>query len=578
MKTLFDPGQAAKVAKQLSRWVTSQSPKTAARRGGRIQLVSPSLCHDALQRLGPSLQAHHGCDLIDINPGTCLWSRHLHDVVKPRRHILVEPEREAFDEFITPLIEEDPIRYGHAETLSEVLDASNRFLSQGVIESRIAERRSSFNYKILMTVNTSRPVDTSLWSGSKTGYFVNDYYTSFWGLRTDIHRYGLVRVLAWVPEPDKSMLVPRTVEQRSRQTVQLEATSSVSEIAGTGWSRGSEPFDRPFNWPDLVSEAAHAVRAEETAKQIQTPNTRRGLPPWPPSWSLSLDLELLKGAPAAFHTSDMQEFLELDDKLKIDDPQWRSKALHGKSMPRSNTSDQKRWRGLLRQRRLDHGRYQDTAGLVGQQRNLEQRWRHQLLRNAEHHVNGSLAQLKEEADRIKNATNKLKRPFQAIGKTAIDDFRAYDSRPQALAWNQRQYEPLLAQTKEFAPARPLSLIDITPSPDFRRRLTTEDECEIFDFVVCHLWQRKIKNDVHSALTALLQAGVEGFVETCPALKDPVQGGWYDLTGLRLRSLPAKVYLDIALAWAKWPFRPPLRQLLPAPGANSRFRDLHELGI
>ena len=569
MKTLLDAGQAAKVAQQLSRWVNRQSPKAAARRGGRTQIISPSLCHDALQRLGPSLQAHHGCDLIDINPGTCLWSRHLHDTLKPRRHILVEPERKAFDKFITPLIEEKPERYTHTETLLEALDFSAGSLSQDVVNRGSVPPRSALNNRLLMTVNTSRPIDSFTWSGSNTGHFVNDYYTSFWGLGHDIHRYGLVRVLAWIPEAHTSLLVPRTVEQRSRRVVPLEATSSMFEIASTGWSRAPDPFERPFSWTDLVSEAGKAVRDAEPVGDIVVPEARRVLPPMPPWWSQPGDLDLLREIPATFHTPNMQELLEIDDRLLLDNPEWRNMALHQKSRARGTTPDQKRWRALLTQRRSEYEKYLDTCSLVKRQRDLEQRWRHVLQHGGDF---TDTEQLKAEAERIKNAMNKLKRPFQAIGKTAVDDYRAYDSRPQTLAWNERPFEPLLVQPQEFAPAQPLSLIDINPSPHFRGCLKADEECEIFDYVVGRLWQRRLNNDLHSALTALLQAGVEEFIETCPSLRDPMQGGWYDLTELRLRSLPTKLYLDIALAWAKWPFRPPLQQLLPAPGAKSRFRE------
>lgn len=572
MKTLLDAGQAAKVAQQLSRCVHRQSPKAAARRGGPTQIISPSLCHDALQRLGPSLQAYHGCDLIDINPGTCLWSRRLHDALKPRRHILVEPERKAFDRFITPLIEQEPERYTHTATLLEALDFSTGSLSQDIVNSGSTEPRAALNNRLLMTVNTTRPIDSFLWSGTNTGHFLNDYYASFRGLGHDVHRYGLIRVLAWIPEAHTSLLVPRTVDQRSRRVVYLEATSSVSEIAGTGWSRASDTSERPFSWPNLVSEAGSTLRGAETVGDVVVPAARRARPPLPPWWSQPGDLDLLRETPATFHTPNIQELLAIDDRLLIDDPAWRNKALQQKSRTRGNTVDQKRWRALLTQRRSQYEKYLEVFRCVEQQRHLEQEWRHEVLRDGDILDTGSTEKLKAEAERIKSAMNKLKRPFMGIGKTAIDDYRAYDSRPQALAWNQRPFEPLHVQPQEFAPARPLSLVDIKPSPHFRERLGTDEECEIFDYVVGRLWQPRMKNDVHSALTALLQAGVEEFVETCPSLNDPVQGGWYDLTELRLRSLPAELYLDIALAWAKWPFRSPLQQLLPASGANSRFQE------
>ena len=572
MKTLLDAGRAEKVAEQLSRWVSRQSPKAAARTGGRTQIISPSLCHDALQRLGPSLQAHRGCDLIDINPGTCLWSRYLHDALKPRNHILIEPERKAFDRFITPLIEQKSQRYTHAATLPEALDLSTGSLSQDTVKNGSTEPRATLNNRLLLTVNTTRPIDDFNWKGTNTGHFLNDYYTSFWGLGHDVHRYGLIRVLAWVPEAHSSLLVPRTVDRRSRRVVYLEATSSVSEIAGTGWRQASGPFERPFNWSALTSESAEAVHLTESAGDIATPEARRSLPPLSQWWTQPGDLDLLRETPAMFHTTKMLELLAIDDRLKIDHPEWRDKAVHSKPRIPGKTADQKRWRALLTQRRSMYDKYLKTSSLVEQQRALEHRWRRTLLASEGAMNTPASNELEAGAKRIKGDVNKLERLFLRIGKTAIDDYRAYDSRPQALDWNQRPFEPLLVQPQEFGPANALSLVDIKPSPHFRERLKTDEECEIFDYVVGRLWQPRMKDDVHSALSALLQAGVEEFVQTCPSLKDPVQGGWYNLAELRLRSLPAQLYLDIALAWAKWPFRPPLQQLLLTSGANSRFQE------
>ena len=577
MKSVLYPGYTSRLTQQLSKWATSRSLATAAKKGGRTQIISPSLCHDTLQRLAPSLQAHHGCDLIDINPGTCLWSRHLHDVLQPRRHILVEPERRAFDEFISPLIEENPVRYAHVETLPEALEASNGLLSDDIVKKQEVEPRTAVARKLLMTVNTTGSIDPFLWSGTNTGYFVNDFYTSFWGLRTNIHRYGLIRVLAWVPESHTSIFVPRTVEQRSRQSVHLEATSTVTEVASTGWNQAPHSSDRDFHWPDLALESANAVRIAEAAGGLETPEARKSLPPVRPSWSSSGDLDQLRELPAKLLTREVRELLELDDKLRIDSLQWRNEAFQRKSTPRGNTSEQRRWGQLLRRKRFEYERYLETAAILSSQRDLEQRWRHQLLRD-EHQIGaGQVTALKQEAERLKTKMNKLKTPFLVIGKKTIDDYRAFDSRPQALAWNQRKFEPLAVQPQEFAPERPLSLIDIAPSPNFRQQLITEDQCEIFDYVIGHFWQGYLHNDVHSRLTALLQAGVDEFVETCPSLTDPVQGGWYDLTELRIRSISAKLYFDIALAFDKWPFRPPLQKILPGLGAKSRFRETDAFG-
>ncbi|KAJ3503224.1 hypothetical protein NM208_g16558 [Fusarium decemcellulare] len=42
--------------------------------GNRLNIVSQDLCDDIINYLGPSLERHRGCDLVDLNPGVGLWS------------------------------------------------------------------------------------------------------------------------------------------------------------------------------------------------------------------------------------------------------------------------------------------------------------------------------------------------------------------------------------------------------------------------------------------------------------------------------------------------------------------------
>jgi mitochondrial transcription factor 1 len=584
MKTLLDSSQAAELTKQLSKWVTSQSPKAPARKGGRTQIVSPSLCHDTLQRLGPSLKPHYGCDLIDINPGICLWSRHLHDVLKPRRHILVEPERKAFDGYITPLIEENPELYVHTTTLSDALDASNGFLSEHLLKQNTVAPLASNAHQLLITANLTGHLDAKYWFGTTAGHFFNDFCGSFWSMHSEMHRYGLIRVLAWTPDAYKSEVAPRTVEQRGRKSILLETMASVSEIASTGWNRVPGAYVHDQVWPGLVKEAADAVQVKQTAAGVKSPQDRFDAPPWAPQWAVPPDPQVLRSSPTASHMSKTQELLRLDDRLGTEAPDWHKKALRAVAMdvngpkakfPANTTPEQKAWRTQMSHKRTIYKTYLDTAKIVKRQRSLDQRWRSLLLQIQGGALDAeTLTRLEDEAKIVLGATDDLPESSKAIARRTIDDYRAYDSRPQALAWNKRQFEPLLVQPKEFAPDTPLALFDITPSPEFRQTLPNYEQCEMFDYIITRLCGIDIlpTTNVQAALTQLLGAGVDEFLETCPSLKDPVQGGWYDLSQLRLRSLPPKLFLDIALAWEKWPFRRNWTQVLLERRSISPFEE------
>lgn len=62
---------------------------------------------DIIERLKPSLEKHHGCDVIEINPGPGVWSSALHEVLKPRTHVLMEPDHEFFQPMLQPLLDAD---------------------------------------------------------------------------------------------------------------------------------------------------------------------------------------------------------------------------------------------------------------------------------------------------------------------------------------------------------------------------------------------------------------------------------------------------------------------------------------
>jgi hypothetical protein len=53
---------------------------------------------------------------------------------------------------------------------------------------------------------------------------------------------------------------------------------------------------------------------------------------------------------------------------------------------------------------------------------------------------------------------------------------------------------------------------------------------------------------------LIPAGTDDFIQTVPGIHDPTKGGWFDLSNLRIRTLPADMFVEIALAYEKWPFR------------------------
>ena len=553
--------QAARTSQQLSRWV-KQSPDHW--KLNRIHIVNPGLCHDALDRLAPSLEAHHRCDLIDVNPGVSLWSRHLNAVLKPRRHILVEPELDTFSDFVQPLLQKEGSSYRHANNLKDALDRGHGLLSDHNIRQCISTP-NTFNASLVLSLNLAgayKPAARE--AGTNAKYFINNLYASLFGLRDQIFQYGLVRVLAWVPDDDKDSFVPRTVYHRTKQSLQLEAASSITEVVGGRHNRIIKNASRNHRWYDLDKENREALLMGQNVENSVSTVDRQDDPLLPPMAAIPTDIEQLRAGNYRDSPVVVADLLKVDEELK--GTEWYQKWSDKPALKHRNpeTDQQKQWRRLMQRVKTMHVQYTDIKRLVDRLRILEQSQRKAYRKDC---TSMEVMELRAEAERLRFRVNTWWSENKTLARKAIDDYRAYDSQPKALSWNMRSTDPLIMHARETAPQKPIALLDIMPDPQFRQQLDTNSKVVCYDYVTMKLCSRWSK-DVQSALSGLVQGGVDEFVDTVPSLKDPTQGGWHDLSDWRVRSLPAKLFMDIALAFEKWPFRPEVEKLQLSMGRDT----------
>ncbi|ETN46619.1 uncharacterized protein HMPREF1541_00805 [Cyphellophora europaea CBS 101466] len=555
MRPRISLGEAASVATELRSWYL-----TSARNNPRTQIVNPRLCQDILQRLAPSLERHKGCTLLDINPGVCQWSEHLHDIVQPRRHILAEPKRETFAPFINPLLEKVGSRYEWTDKGLGSIIHDTKFFEEENLDQK--DQLTTSNPNILVTINLSDNVLNP--KGGLTvrahTYFINNLYASLFTLRNDLFRHGLFRVLAWLPDEDKHLFVPRTVEQRSKQSLQLDTTCSVTEVASLS-STAEDENPRHQRIYDLSIEDLRTVRKKDRAAGIFVPSHHPDTDPLPPAVHLHPSVESYKSIDHLERHAYQDELMSLDDQVKREFPEVYEAYAPGwlsvdKRIPRSHSNEPliKQWKLLYVRARTLHKTYLLKTSIAKEQRDIEAQWRAAQEGGDEEALKG----LKHRAEKNLAAVKKQKATNQQWVRKAIDDYRAYDM--QAFSWYRRPYNPLVTSTShfarskgDFAKQKALALVDIEPDPNFRKTFDTDTRWRIFDYVITRLsvaWTR----DVYTALQHIIPAGVDEFIEMVPSLKDPRRGGWHDLRELRMRSLPAEIWVDIALAYHEWPFR------------------------
>ena len=401
-------------------------------------------------------------------------------------------------------------------------------------------------------------------AGTNAKYFFNNLYASLFGLRDQIFQYGLVRVLAWIPDDDKDSIVPRTVYHRTRQSLQLETASSITEVVGGPENRSVRSSVRDHRWYDLDKENSEALLTGQNMKMPNYTVERQDEPLLPPVIAIPAEMEQLRAGKYRDSSAFVADLLELDDKLK--GTEWYQKQSKKPAPKHQNqeTEDQKQWRLLMQRVKTMHVQYMDIKQLVHRLRSLEHSLREEHTKDS---TSTKVMDLRAEAERLRVRVTTWRPENKTMARKAIDDYRAYDSQPKALAWNKRSADPLIMHARETAPQKPIALLDIVPEPQFRQQLDTNSKVVCYDYVTMKLCSRWSK-DLRSALSGLLQGGVDEFIDTVPSLKDPIQGGWHDLSDLRVRSLPAKLIMDIALAFEQWAFRPEVEKMQLSMGRDT----------
>ena len=553
MKPLYDAAAAAKAATRLSSWYNTTQ---YGRIGSRVQIIDPRLCHDVLQRLAPSLERHKGCDLIDFFPGVCLWSEHLHEILQPRRHILVEPNRAAFEPYLKSLLDRNPERFQWTDKhLSQVFEDDTFFGESKILDD--STRFTTGNPKILVNINLAGAVESKHnFSARRDAYFFNNLYASLFGLRDDLYKRGLFRVLAWVPDDFKHHVVPRNVDRRSRQALEFEVCTTITEVAGA--SREMDQQSRSRRIVELENEDMEPPGANESLGLV-VPDGRTDVPPIPPAVHLHPSVESLRSGKHVHRHDYLDRLLELDEQVKALHPEvyeklkWAWASLGQRPPVRSRDPIVREWLSLYNRARTLHLSHLNKLRIVGEQRSIESEWRVA----AEAGRTKMPVSLHRQAEQIKATMDGLRKQDGVFCRRAIDDFRAFDMR--ALSWYRRPYNPLIVRPDEFAQQKPLALMDVQPDPNFRKLFADDIQWRTFDYVITRLSNGSQKNML-SVLSHLVPGGVDEFIETVPILKDIRKGGWYDMSELRARSLPTEVWVQIAQAYYNWPFRLSSEQL------------------
>ncbi|KAI9885917.1 MAG: hypothetical protein M1823_002290 [Watsoniomyces obsoletus] len=556
--------------------------------------------YDSLARLAPSLKRYENCDIIDVKPGIGLWSSKVHDLVKPRRHILIEEKKE-FLPFLQPLLDQPGSRYQHMKNIhSSHIDSVNQVVTNGLLPEQEAypeddPRREQPNDTLLVLANLGK------YSSYKLEYHIPvgvSHWGYLWGIQnlSLLRQYGQIRMLVWVNDEEKRMILPRCVANRTRRALQAEVwLEDIYEIAGTPGVKMMQQREDNLNMLSTVK-----VVKSMQERGVVTPERRKTELQQEAEAVIASGNEQQKTtttfSETRFWSNELEQLQQAFSRGEF--TRFENEARPDPSIPQKRTP---RKTGKQSARKIQE---REKLGRETQ--------RYSRMRYLEHHLsaqNRRLAQMAEivsafdemdpkDASSREAALGKLKSAHvrtRAKAELYLDDRKALLDDPPLLYWDRRHDEPLLVYADEFSPRQPLALLDLHPHPIegladlFRNKQsesskTTDNDDggnnevktenknksnddpemqDLFEFMLKHFFKYS-RRPIRQVLGLLGDDAAEALIPECPSLLDPKKGSSkedIDLKMMRVRMVRCEMLVEILQAWKKWPFRPDRKELL-----------------
>ncbi|EEQ88460.2 uncharacterized protein BDCG_03580 [Blastomyces dermatitidis ER-3] len=442
----------------------------------RFHIASSLLCDDLLQRLGPSLKKHSSCDIIDVFPGAGLLSAKLHNHLKPRRHLLIEPNTNYYQSFLKPLTEEQDSTYKHLPWDPLDLKTYDDLFLQGHLPEQ-TKQPPVWSQGSGCATNDSLLVLANITAKPQYGqtYTLLLRYLEACLDQTLFHRYGLVRMIALLSSDDAEVLLPRVISRRRRSAVIAEATcSDITEVAG-----------------DSARELWHSQKGlstlEVSRKQVEnrfkeggtvTPPGRDASPPElaPDAGKYGKRESYVPRPKRPWHDT----YIELTQNPNL--PDLRTPAQRGrpslKSPRRTDTTDKLAHgkvtalhRRLVHENR-DEALFRKAEPKVIQIEQLEAelvlmlQTKSPTLADVLKRVKQIHVELLEVEEQLSSRNSVALSRFDSLmeERMCFDGIRSGTKEP-LLLWDKRPYEPFDVGSDEFTPNGLCSVIDFQPNPN-----------------------------------------------------------------------------------------------------------------
>ncbi|POS84993.1 hypothetical protein EPUL_003629 [Erysiphe pulchra] len=528
----------------------------------RIDLVDNKLCDDVLERLMPSIEKYKGCDLIDLNPGACLWSSKLHDALQPRKHILVEPHFDGYMPFLKPLLEKEDSKYqlikrnGMNWNHLEKILTPEQFPEQQALDVG-DPRLEQINNTILVTANiASHPVRAYLGFTSFGSLVVYQFLSA---VRTSalFQKYGRVRMLLWI-NPVDGKIIPKNVNARKKSS--LEATLSCEHIEYI------VDADLPLHKrreKRLDIERATSVLENMKKNGVKIPDGRKTrILNAIEAGETGREIEELSPKCLQKELKDMENAFAMGtyekDVIKINPP------MSPRLRKTKRSPEYLRLCDLIRRNNRQQSKTLLFLDLADKFEKILQLYKKLPLTTDATEASVIENEIQVETLAYKTAMKSLTPIEYSAVQYLCDNRRIFTQTPPGLFWDRREMEPMTAYEDEFYPNQVLSLVDLKPG--FLPSVSVHPE---FYDTLAFLTMQMCLVPSHSLKTALenLSPGADDWLATeCPSLTDPLKNGCPDLELISARCVTSEMMIEMCEAWLRWPFRPHRDEILHRLGS------------
>ncbi|KAK3388787.1 hypothetical protein B0T20DRAFT_448433 [Sordaria brevicollis] len=521
----------------------------------RVHITSEKLCDDILGYIKPSLMRHEGCDIIDINPGAGVWSTKLNDLLKPRTHLLLEPDAEFYKPMLDPLLQREGTRIVErdgviwAELLSVLTpdylphQKEHRYTATGDAPQR--------NDTLLVTANLGSYPKKKYSSFSSATAMILYQFNHAIRSGALFQKYGLVRMLLWIDDTDRPAILPHNVQRRRRMAVDAELNCDyIMHIAGPDYS-DVEPSKKSWFFRDANIDQNSALATLQRMREagIVTPPGRE-----------TKILREVSQNPSAVVTAGTEAMTyDFRHQAELD----RLEAQLEAGVIAIDSADYRLIRRMRTQIQQANKRFNDVHACLAEYIKLMNDW--QAAKAAPGGPDeAALAELMTAYKEFEHRLIDLGSTALGDWHTQRDNLHMWDNK--TMFWDRRTVEPLVTNIDEFFPHAQLSLIDIQPkaaAPVLRSMGPGSDRSGDMAEILLRNMLTYITSPVSKVLDRLAPGAHENIFPLLTSVTDPDKGGvpFPGLAELTVRAMSANQFEEIMEQWMKWPFKPSLQELV-----------------